>query len=162
VADRHTSVALNFFQKIKEFNMLVTRFNPFKELKELENRLFNYYPAEGDESGISAFRPTVSTREGEFAYHIEVDLPGVKKEDISIDVKENQIVISGERNFKEERTDKDYYKVESSYGKFQRSFALPENVDVENIEASSTDGVLEVTLPKLKIEKAEVKKIQVK
>lgn len=142
--------------------MLVTRFNPFKELKELENRLFNYYPAEVDESGISAFRPTVSTREGEFAYHIEVDLPGVKKEDISIDVKENQIVISGERSFKEERTDKDYYKVESSYGKFQRSFALPENVDVENIEASSQDGVLEVTLPKLKIEKAEVKKIQVK
>ena len=142
--------------------MLVTRFNPFKELKELENRLFNYYPAEVDESGISAFRPTVSTREGEFAYHIEVDLPGVKKEDISIDIKENQIVISGERNFKEERTDKDYYKVESSYGKFQRSFALPENVDVENIEASSTDGVLEVTLPKLKIEQAEVKKIQVK
>ena len=142
--------------------MLVTRFNPFKELKELENRLFNYYPAETDESGISAFRPTVSTREGEFAYHIEVDLPGVKKEDISIDVKENQIVISGERNFKEERTDKDYYKVESSYGKFQRSFALPENVDVENIEASSTDGVLEVILPKLKIEQTEVKKIQVK
>jgi HSP20 family protein len=142
--------------------MLVTRFNPFKELKELENRLFNYYPAEADESGISAFRPTVSTREGEFAYHIEVDPPGVKKEDISIDVKENQIVISGERNYKEERTDKDYYKVESSYGKFQRSFALPENVDVENIEASSQDGVLEVTLPKLKIEKVEVKKIQVK
>lgn len=142
--------------------MLVTRFNPFKELKELENRLFNYYPAETDESGISAFRPTVSTREGEFAYHIEVDLPGVKKEDISIDVKENQIVISGERNFKEERTDKDYYKVESSYGKFQRSFALPENVDVENIEASSIDGVLEVILPKLKIEQTEIKKIQVK
>ena len=66
------------------------------------------------------------------------------------------------RSQEEERTDKDYYKVESSYGKFQRSFALPENVDVENIEASSQDGVLEVTLPKLKIEKVEVKKIQVK
>lgn len=142
--------------------MLVTRFNPYKELKELESRLFNYYPTERDESGISAFKPTVSTREGEFAYHVEIDLPGVKKEDISIDVKENQIVISGERNFKEERHEKDYYKIESSYGKFQRSFALPENVDVENIEASSTDGVLEVTLPKLKIEKTEVKKIQVK
>ncbi len=142
--------------------MLVTRFNPYKELKELENRLFNYYPTESDESDISAFKPTVSTREGEFAYHVEIDLPGVKKEDISSDVKENQIVISGERNFKEERQEKDYYKIESSYGKFQRSFAFPENVDVENIEARSTDGVLEVTLPKLKVEKTEIKKIQVK
>lgn len=143
--------------------MLVTRYNPFKELRELESRLFNYYPATPSEEGdISAFRPSVSTREGEFAYHIEVDLPGVKKEDIHIDLKENQIIISGERSFKEERKENDYYKVESSYGKFQRSFALPENVDVENIEASSENGVLEVVLPKLKIEKSEVKKIQVK
>jgi HSP20 family protein len=142
--------------------MLVTRFNPYKELKELESRLFNYTHEQTDESGISAFRPTVSTREGEFAYHIEVDLPGIKKEDIHIDLKDNQIVISGERSFKEEREEKDYYKVESSYGKFQRSFALPENVDVENIEASSENGVLEVVLPKLKVEKSEVKKIAVK
>ncbi|NCD12602.1 MAG: Hsp20/alpha crystallin family protein, partial [Epsilonproteobacteria bacterium] len=127
--------------------MLVTRYNPFKELRELESRLFNYYPATpSEESDISAFRPSVSTREGEFAYHIEVDLPGVKKEDIHIDLKENQIIISGERSFKEERKENDYYKVESSYGKFQRSFALPENVDVENIEASSENGVLEVVL----------------
>ncbi|AFL67755.1 Hsp20/alpha crystallin family protein [Sulfurospirillum barnesii] len=143
--------------------MLVTRYNPFKELRELENRLFNYYPSAPSEEGdISAFKPSVSTREGEFAYHIEVDIPGVKKEDIHIDLKENQLIISGERSFKEERKENDYYKIESSYGKFQRSFALPENVDVENIEASSENGVLEVVLPKLKVEKAEVKKIQVK
>lgn len=142
--------------------MLVTRFNPLKELKELESRLFNYYPNDVDESSISGFKPTVSTREGEFAYHIEVDLPGVKKEDIHIDLKENQIIISGERSFKEERQEKDYYKVESSYGKFQRSFALPENVDVENIEASCADGVLEVVLPKLKIETNEARKITIK
>lgn len=142
--------------------MLVTRFNPFRELKELESKLFNYYPVEADENGISTFRPSVSTREGEFAYHVEVDLPGIKKEDIQIDVKDNQLIVSGERTFKEERQEKDYYKVESSYGKFQRSFTLPDNVDVENIEASSENGVLEVTLPKLKVEKTEVKKIQVK
>jgi len=143
--------------------MLVTRFNPFKEMRDLEQRLFRYYPTtEAEENGISAFKPTVSTREGEFAYHVEVDLPGVKKEDISIDVKENTLLISGERSFKEERAEKDYYKVESSYGKFQRSFALPENVDVENIEAACTDGVLEVVLPKQKIETNEARKITIK
>ncbi|MBP6324769.1 MAG: Hsp20/alpha crystallin family protein [Sulfurospirillum sp.] len=143
--------------------MLVTRFNPFKEMRDLEQKLFRYYPTvEAEENGISAFKPTVSTREGEFAYHVEVDVPGVKKEDISIDIKENNLVISGERSFKEERQEKDYYKVESSYGKFQRSFALPENVDVENIEASCADGVLEVVLPKLKIETNEARKITIK
>ena len=143
--------------------MLVTRFNPFKEMRDLEQRLFRYYPtSEAEENGISAFKPTVSTREGEFAYHVEVDLPGVKKEDISIDVKENTLLISGERSFKEERAEKDYYKIESSYGKFQRSFALPENVDVENIEAACTDGVLEVVLPKLKLGPNESRKITIK
>ena len=143
--------------------MLVTRFNPFKEMRDLEQKLFRYYPTvEAEENGISAFKPTVSTREGEFAYHVEVDVPGVKKEDISIDIKENNLVISGERSFKEERQENDYYKVESSYGKFQRSFALPENVDVENIEASCADGVLEVVLPKLKIETNEARKITIK
>ena len=143
--------------------MLVTRFNPFKEMRDLEQKLFRYYPTVvAEENGISAFKPTVGTREGEFAYHVEVDVPGVKKEDISIDIKENNLVISGERSFKEERQEKDYYKVESSYGKFQRSFALPENVDVENIEASCADGVLEVVLPKLKIETNEARKITIK
>lgn len=85
-----------------------------------------------------------------------------EKEDISIDVKDNQLIISGERSFKEERKENDYYKIESSYGKFQRSFAIPENVDLENIEASSQEGVLEVVLPKLKVEKNEIKKIAVK
>ncbi|MDD3343481.1 MAG: Hsp20/alpha crystallin family protein [Sulfurospirillaceae bacterium] len=144
--------------------MMITRFNPYKELRNLEKRFFDYYPiAEGEEeSGISTFKPMVSTHEGEFAYHIEVDLPGVKKEDISIDVKENQLIVSGERQFKAERKEKDYYKLESSYGKFQRSFALPENVDLENIEATTSEGVLEVVLPKLKVEKPEVKKINIK
>lgn len=143
--------------------MYVTRFNPFKEMRDLEQRLFRYYPmTETEENAISAFKPTVSTREGEFAYHVEVDLPGVKKEDITIDVKENNLLISGERSFKEERQEKDYYKVESSYGKFQRSFALPENVDIENIEASCIDGVLEVVLPKLKVEPNEARKITIK
>ena len=141
---------------------MLRRYSPFRDLRELESRLFNYYPEARDENGISAFRPSVSTREGEYAYHIEVDLPGVKKEDISIDIKDNQVVISGERSFKEERKEGDYYKVESSYGKFQRYFALPENVDIENIEASSNDGVLEVILPKQKAVTNKKKKIVVK
>lgn len=147
---------------VKEYIMLITRFDPFRELRDLENRfLANYSHSDTQEKGISTFAPSVNTREGEFAYHLDVDLPGVKKEDIKVDIKEGRLTISGERNFKEEVKEEDYYKVETSFGKFTRSFDLPENVDVENIEASSENGVLEVVIPKL--EKVEnVKSITVK
>jgi HSP20 family protein len=95
----------------------------------------------------------VNTREGEYAYHVDVDLPGVKKKDITVDVHNDVLVISGERKLKEEVKEKDYYKVETSFGKFSRSFTIPEDGDVENIEANCDNGVLEVIIPKLKKQK---------
>ena len=94
--------------------------------------------------------PTVNTREGEFAYHVDVDLPGVKKEDIKVDLNKGILTISGERKTKEEVKQEDYYKIETYFGKFSRSFTLPDNVDIENIEAKSDNGVLEIVIPKLK------------
>ena len=141
--------------------MLLTKFDPFKEIRDLEKRIFSTFP-NIEESPISGFTPVVNTREGEFAYHIEVDLPGVKKDDISIDISDGILTISGERSHKEEVKEEDYYKLESSYGKFQRSFTLPDGVDAENISAASDNGVLEVVVPKLNEEKKEKKKIEVK
>ncbi len=142
--------------------MMVTRFDPFNEIKRLEEKLFRAYPAvANEEGGISSFAPTVNTREDDKAYHIEVDLPGVKKDDIHVDVSEGVLTISGERKFKEEVKEKDYYKIESSFGKFERSFRLPDDVDEEHIDAQTKDGVLEVTLPKVKKEEKK-KKIEVK
>ena len=60
------------------------------------------------------------------------------------------LTISGERKVKDEIKEEDYYKVETYFGKFSRSFTLPDNADIENIEASSDNGVLEVIIPKLK------------
>ena len=141
--------------------MLVTRFDPFKDFRDLENRFIkNYRPIES-EGAISGFTPSVNTREGEFAYHVDVDLPGVKKEDIKVDIKDGVLSVSGERHFKEEVKEEDYYKVETSFGKFTRSFSLPDNADVENIEATCDNGVLEVVIPKL-AEKNNIKSISVK
>jgi HSP20 family protein len=138
--------------------MLMTRFDPFQELRSLEKRFArNYLPKE---EGVGSFVPKVNTREDEFAYHVDVDLPGVKKEAISVDVKEGQLVISGERNFKEEVKEEDYYKVETRFGKFSRTFTLPEHADVENITAVCENGVLEVTIPKLE-EKINTKTIEI-
>lgn len=139
--------------------MLMRRFDPFRELENMQ-KVFNRLQDEQDNT-ISAFSPQVNTREGEFAYHVDVDLPGIKKEDINIDVHEGTLSISGERNFKEEVKEEDYYKVETSFGKFQRAFTLPKNVDVENISASSSDGVLEIVIPKLE-KNALAKKIEIK
>ncbi|BDY13181.1 Hsp20/alpha crystallin family protein [Hydrogenimonas cancrithermarum] len=149
--------------------MLVTRFDPFAEIRELEKRLLGAVSvptvsAEGDKEVVNAFVPSVNTREDENAYVVEVDLPGVKKEDIkvNIDPEKRTLTISGERKFKEEVKKEDYYKIESSYGKFMRTFSLPENVDVENIDAKTEEGVLHITLPKVKKEEKEVKEIPVK
>ncbi len=147
--------------------MLVTRFNPFREMNEFR-RSFDQLNTmltdiEGSTEGsFTSFTPAVNTREGVFAYHVEVDLPGVKKDDIEINVQDNIVTLSGERNTRNEVKKEDYYKVESEYGKFERSFSLPENTDVENIRAETADGVLEVIIPKLEIIENKPKKIEIK
>ncbi len=145
--------------------MLITKFDPFQDLRDLNRRFQNLslsFPNIDTDSSISGFTPAMNTREGEFAYHIDVDLPGVAKDDIKVDVQNNMLKISGERNFKNEVKEEDYYKMETSFGKFQRNFTLPDNVDAENITASSSDGVLEIVLPKIKEIGKETKSIEIK
>lgn len=140
--------------------MLLTRYQPFNEFRDITSR-FNTLLS-GLEEESEGFKPIVNTREGEFAYHIDVDLPGVKKEDIAIDVTGKRLTMSGERQHKKEVKEKDYRRIESSFGKFERSFTLPDDADAENITAASKDGVLEVVIPKLKTEATLAKQIHVK
>jgi HSP20 family protein len=149
--------------------MLVTRYNPDINMREFRRgfKLLNSMldDANGYKtlSNIDEFTPSINTREGEFAYHIEVDLPGVSKEDIDVQVEDGSLVISGERKINSEIKEQNYYKVESSFGSFSRSFSLPEEADVENIHAESKDGVLEVIVPKLESAKVDkVKKVEIK
>ncbi|MBE0498661.1 MAG: Hsp20/alpha crystallin family protein [Campylobacterales bacterium] len=140
--------------------MLLTRYQPFNEFRDITSRFNTLLSGLNEES--DCFRPIVNTREGEFAYHIDVDLPGVKKEDIKIDVTGNRLTMTGERHHKKELKEKDYRRIESSFGKFERSFTLPDDADVENITAANKDGVLEVIIPKLKTEPKGIKQIPVK
>ena len=143
--------------------MFLTKYRPFDEFKDFGSR-FNSLLSEFEDKdlSLSGFNPVVNTREGEFAYHVDVDLPGVKKDDIKVNVKGNTITISGERKYKKEVKEEDYHRIESSFGKFERTFTLPEGTDVENVTASNKDGVLEVVIPKLKSESKKVKKVEVK
>ena len=148
--------------------MLLTKFEPFGELRELR-RGFNYLNSvmegleeQNIENGLSSFIPTINSRETDDAYFVEVDLPGVKKSDITIDIKDNVLSISGERKVNDRAKEDSYYKVESKYGKFVRNFTLPKDADVDKIEASNKDGVLEVKIPRQKILEKKPKKIEIK
>jgi len=148
--------------------MHVTRYNPAREIKDFRRGFDNFnsfldnFIEKRPIIKNSDFTPSVNTREGEDGYYVELDLPGIKKEDINIDVNDNVVTISGERKTKKEVEEDDYYKIESNYGKFERSFALPDNVDTDNIHAQSQDGVLEVVIPKLKKVEKKPKKIEIK
>ena len=146
--------------------MLVTRYkNPINNTRrfDLMNEFFSALETQSNEESreVFDFVPTVNTREGSDAYYIELDLPGVKKEDVEISVDKNILTIKGKREIKTEEEKNDYYRVESAYGSFARSFTLPEKVDVENIRATNEDGVVEITIPKLKVEKDTAKKIEI-
>jgi len=101
--------------------------------------------AKGDRD---TFLPNVDISEDNQSYHIEVSLPGMKKEDIKMDLKDNTLTISGERKFEKEKKDKQYHLMESGYGKFSRSFNLSEEVDKESIDARFKDGILYIDLKK--------------
>jgi len=93
------------------------------------------------------------------SFHLEVDLPGVKKEDISVQVEDNILIVGAVRKFKNELTRENYYVCESAFGKIERRFVLPESVNTKKISAEYTDGRLVVELEKT--QKAKPKAIHV-
>jgi len=144
-----------------------TRWNPFKDLEEMEQRLSTYLgrPAGRTEAGkeamtVAEWSPLVDITEDDKEYVIKADLPEVKKEDIKLTVQDNVMSISGERKYEKEEKGKKYHRVERAYGSFMRSFTLPEAADGSKVSAEYKDGVLNVRLPKS--EKAKPKSIEVK
>ena len=130
--------------------MYVKRYNPNRDVDEIRrgldafNMLFDTFLEGSGVTKRNGYIPAVNTREGDDAYYIEVDLPGVDKKDIDIDIKENTLSIVGERKYDKEVEKEDFYKMESVYAKFERSFSIPEDADVNKIDAKSENGVLEV------------------
>jgi HSP20 family protein len=94
------------------------------------------------------FNPAVEVKEEEKRYVVSLDVPGMKKEEIKLEIHENELNISGERRREETRNEKGSTYTERSYGKFKRSFSLPSNVEASKVEASYKDGTLNVFIPK--------------
>ena len=138
--------------------MALIRWEPVRarELGTLQsefNRLFNSFfdtPTVAARSGASVSRwvPAIDVVEGENAYVVRADLPGLAESDVTIEVDNDVLTISGERKSEHEERRDGYHRVERRSGSFRRSLALPEGVDAEAIQATFDKGVLEVSVPK--------------
>ncbi len=134
----------------------VTRWNPFREFDDLFNQ-FGGFNSEGRRS--AAWLPPVDITETEEAYQFEIEIPAVVAEDVSVQVKDGLLSISGERK-REEQVEGRRHRVERVFGSFARSFQLPEDADDESIEAKASNGVLTLTVAKR--EKVTPRRIEVK
>lgn len=134
--------------------------SPLRELARLENeinRLFKeLIPEEKIETQVTTWSPRVDVYEKDNNLIVEAEIPGAKKEDIEVKVKDNSIVIKGEVKKEEEKKEENYYRSERFYGRFERILPLPTDVKVEEAKATFENGILKLTIPKVSQEK-EVK-----
>jgi HSP20 family protein len=126
------------------------------------NRLFggNFSTLQEEALSTDLWTPVCDIYETDNEIVIKLELPDVKKEEVKIGIEDNRLEITGERKFAQEVNRENYKRVERSYGKFLRSFTLPDSVETSKVSAEFKEGVLHIAMPKL--EAAKTKKIEVK
>lgn len=139
-------------QEIDLWRPIMAR-GPFREMEERMDRLFEQAfgrPLRRLSPTEEAWMPAVEVFERNGDVVIRADLPGIKRDDITVEIDNHALTIAGERNAESEVKEKDYYRCERTYGSFRRTIGLPTGVDETKVDASYRDGVLEVKLPKAK------------
>lgn len=134
----------------------LSRWSPFRELDRLQDEMRSLFLRSGNEdspllhttSEFADWAPAVDIAEDDKEFTITADLPQVKKDEVKVTVDDGLLTIRGEREHKEETKNKKYHRVERSYGKYVRSFRLPEEVKSDKIDAQFEGGVLTIHLPK--------------
>ena len=134
--------------------MNLVRWSPWREMTTLQNRFNRMFDdpffriGKLDDDSMGMWNPKVDLYEKDDNFVIKAELPGVVKKDITIDLKDRILTLSGERSYDNDVKEENYYRRERSYGKFQRAFTLPADVDSDKIKAEFKDGVLQVEVPK--------------
>ena len=143
--------------------MTLVKWNPNVNLLPTRNswdHFLSEFFGDGWERTSNSWSPSVDISEDKNAYTITADLPGISKKDINMRVKENVLTLSGNRNYEKKDKKDTYYRMERGYGKFSRSFQLPDNVMENKITANFKNGVLTVYVPKS--EKLKPRGIEIK
>jgi HSP20 family protein len=134
--------------------MAIVRWEPLRELSTLQNemnRLFSTAfdtPANGNGSTLRRWMPAMDLVEADEHFVLTADLPGLTENDVSIEVDDRVLTVSGERKANHETTKDGYHRVERAFGTFSRSLTLPKGVNAEAVEANFENGVLEIRIPK--------------
>jgi HSP20 family protein len=133
--------------------MTLIRWEPFRNISALQNRINRLFedafPDENDAIADRAdWNPTIDIYDTVEAIVVEAELPGIPKENVSIEIKENILNIRGRRTADKEIKEESYYRRERAYGSFRRSFHLPSSVEADKITASFKDGILKINIPK--------------
>ena len=133
------------------------------EISSILNRHFDsYYPEFGYDEDMDKLSMPVEVTDKEKEYDIRAELPGVKKEDLDIDIDKNYIVINAKKEEEKSEDEKSYKKSEFKYGEFSRTVYFPEEIDVDKTEAKLEHGVLKIHAPKKYTEKDAKRKLSVK
>src|SRR3954464_2756043 len=148
--------------------MALVRWEPVRELNSLQgemNRLFNTFfdtsTSGANGGGVGRGPPPMDLVETESHYVLRADLPGLGEEDVSIELEDTVLTVSGERKSEHEEKKEGFHRVERSFGTFRRSLTLPDGVDADAIAATFDKGVLEVRVPKPEERKPRTVAIQV-
>src|ERR1044072_1111245 len=135
--------------------MAIVRWEPLRELASIQNEMNRLFvtvfdaPAPGGNGGtLRRWMPAMDLVETEDHFVLRADLPGLSEGDVSIEVEDNVLTVSGERKAEHETTQEGYHRVERAFGSFSRSLTLPEGVDADAVTASFDRGVLEIRIPK--------------
>jgi HSP20 family protein len=142
--------------------MTLTRWDPFRELQDRMNRMFEDTGRgwRSDEpSSTTTWSPAVDIYETQNEILVQAELPGVDRKDISLHLEKNVLTLKGERRFEKETKQENYHRIERAYGGFSRSFSIPATVEEDKIRAEYKDGILKIALPKK--EQVKPKQIQI-
>ncbi len=135
-------------------------FNELSTMQQEMNRMFeDFFGEQRSRLDEGTWLPAVDMSEDESEFVVHAELPGMSKDDIDINIEDNCLILSGEKEQEKKGEGENYHSMERSYGKFKRSFTLPTGIKADDVQATFQDGVLKVHLPKA--EEAKPKKISV-
>ena len=132
--------------------MAITRWDPFREVVALQNRMNSLFGNLNNETEnpltTASFVPAVDVYEDEKKVVLKLEVPGIEEKDLDVSVENHTLTVKGKRKFEKEEKEENFHRIERRYGSFYRAFSLPSTVDTENIAAKYEAGVLKLELKK--------------